>query len=149
MLLNFEPRFVPYVVEGSKTHTIRCLRKDGKVPRVGEICHCYTGLRRKGPRLLGRWPCVKVEEIEISLSLAAKPHRVFINGERLHSDELDTLAFRDGFRSGGGFLEMMMFWKGRLPFQGFVIHWRWRPSFAEERAGYDERTDRIGNQDGF
>jgi hypothetical protein len=123
MILNFQPQFVPYVVEGSKTHTIRAVRKDGRAPRVGETCHCYTGLRRKGPRLLGRWACVKVETIEICKAAGWNGPRVFIEGLILDRDELQALAVRDGFRKGG-FAEMMEFWRGRLPFKGFIIHWR-------------------------
>lgn len=123
MLLNFMPRFVPFILEGSKTHTIRATRAIR--PKVGETCHCYTGLRRKGARLLGRWPCVKVEPIEIEMLPAVFLDQagpvVRINGEALTGDECEALARRDGFSS---FTEMMKFWDGRLPFRGHVIHWR-------------------------
>jgi hypothetical protein len=84
MLLSFEKRFVPHVEDGSKTHTIRAERK--RAPKVGETCHCYTGLRHKSARLLGRWPCVKVERITVT------PHELRIDGEVLSRDERD--AFR-------------------------------------------------------
>lgn len=48
MLLNFQKQFAPYILDGSKAHTIRGERKDGKRPKPGEMLHLYTGLRRPG-----------------------------------------------------------------------------------------------------
>lgn len=122
MLLGFKRRFAPFVVDGSKTHTIRATRKN--LPKVGEMCHCYVDPRQKTMRLLGRWPCVKVQQISISIY-----GLVIIDGESLDVDESNVLAWRDGFRSrqpDEAFDEMMEFWQGRLPFRGHVIHWKWR-----------------------
>lgn len=127
MLLNFKPQFVPFVEDGSKTHSIRALRKDGKVPRAGETCHCYTGLRRKGARLLGRWPCVKVGDFIVFKDGLRR--RVFIDEVELTFDEKNALAWRDGFRpeqgQGFAFAAMSIFWDKthRLPFDGKIIHW--------------------------
>lgn len=143
MLLGFKKQFAEYVASGSKTHTIRAHRKI--IPKVGELCHCYTGLRQRGPiiqklasgevvrqkmaRLLGRFPLVNVEQIKIeSHPLQGIPLLVRINGELLSPDEANALFRRDGFRDEGGetFTHMHQaaeFWKGRLPFEGIVIHW--------------------------
>ncbi len=122
MLLGFKKQFVPFIESGTKTHTIRAKRKIA--PKVGELCHCYTGLRQKGARLLGRWPCVRVEEIEIAGGWEALSGEFFgdvkINGDSLFEDERQQLAKRDGFES---FAVMMEFWRGRLPFLGDIIHW--------------------------
>lgn len=125
MLLGFKRRFAPFVEDGSKTHTIRGVRKI--VPKVGETCHCYVDPRQKSMRLLGRWPCVKVEEIHIWISTTGLV-RVFIDGIELDAGEKNELALRDGFRTPGKlpFAEMMEFWDGRLPFSGHVIHWDYR-----------------------
>lgn len=124
MLLGFKRRFAPMVEDGSKTHTIRGKRKTA--PRVGEICHCYVDPRQKTMRLLGRWACVKVEEIAIIHNKAVGRVDVTIEDQWLSPDECNALAWRDGFRSRGfegAFGEMMEFWRGRLPFVGHVIHW--------------------------
>lgn len=132
-LYSFQPRFVPFIRSGAKTHTIRATRKYPDKP--GNTIHCFTGLRTKKAKLLGRFECVKVEEIEIQ-------HRVekFINPDthqlecvewdavriddhELCGDERENLARRDGFNN---FSEMMSFWDGRLPFSGHIIHWRFR-----------------------
>jgi hypothetical protein len=112
-LYNFQKRFVPKILAGEKTHTIRAIRANPDKP--GNTLHLYTGLRQKGAKLLMRVPCVKVEDI-----LITPGHVVRIGGEYLAGDECEALARRDGFDS---FAEMMQFWDGRLPFQGQIIHW--------------------------
>lgn len=122
MLLNFQIRFVPRIESGEKTHTIRATRK--RPPKVGEICHCYTGLRQKGARLLGRWTCLRVEKIEIEGGWETISGEFFgdvrIENASLLNDEREQLARRDGFAS---FADMAEFWRGRLPFEGTIIHW--------------------------
>lgn len=131
MLLGFKRRFAPFVEDGSKTHTIRGARKNP--PRAGEMCHCYVDPRQKTMRLLGRFPCVKVEEILI-YECGNGTLSVFIEGQELTVDEKNALAWRDGFRGRGkrdAFAEFCDFWKathgtaaGPLDFRGHVIHWK-------------------------
>jgi hypothetical protein len=119
-LYNFQARFVPFILDGRKTHTIRATRHNPD--KVGNTLHLYTGLRLKRKngksqaKLLMRVPCVKVEEVEI-----AAMNRVVIDGQELSQDEREQLAHRDGFK---GWLDMMEFWLGRLPFKGHIIHWK-------------------------
>ncbi len=42
-LYNFKARFVPFVLDGSKTHTIRAKRRYPAKP--GDTLYLYTGLR--------------------------------------------------------------------------------------------------------
>ena len=143
MLLGFKRRFVPYVLDGSKTHSIRGVR--AIAPRVGETCHCYVDPRQKTMALLGRWECVRVETIDIAAvrryDIRTNQHHVYpavaIADTILTQDEADLLAWRDGFRHewdgdpregsgyGGCFTLMMEFFQGRLPFTGRIIHWRY------------------------
>lgn len=115
-LYNFKAQFVPKILAGEKTHTIRALRKDGWVDKPGNKVSLYTGLRRKGAQKLMVATCTKVETITISVRCA-----IYIAGELLMLDEMEQLARRDGFAN---FEEMMKFWEGRLPFTGHIIHWR-------------------------
>ncbi len=136
MLLGFKRRFAPFVEDGSKTHTIRAIRKNP--PRVGEMCHCYVDPRQKTMRLLGRWPCVCVEEIEIRFvpKKMAYGLQIAIDGQVLSQSEADALAWRDGFRNvepRSSLEQMAAFWQrahaltqGSAPFRGHVIHWQWR-----------------------
>jgi hypothetical protein len=124
-LYNFQPRFVPFILDGSKTHTIRATRARPDEP--GKTLHLYTGLRHKGAKLLDRVICTKIEEITIDICpenfLDDDPElfRVTIDGVVLDRDECETLARRDGFEN---FANMMSFWDGRLPFRGQIVHWR-------------------------
>jgi hypothetical protein len=125
-LYNFKARFVPMIISGDKTHTIRALRAHPDKP--GNTLHLYTGLRTKKAKLLMRVPCVRVEQIEIEESngsMWGKGARgtcsITIDGQLLSPSEAQALARRDGFRD---FAEMMQFWDGRRPFKGHIIHWR-------------------------
>lgn len=121
MLLGFKRRFEAAILAKTKRHTIRGKRK--VAPRVGETCHCYVNPRQKTMRLLGRWPCVRVQTVRIERLKSIDAGYlvgVWVDGWRLKGDELELLARSDGFVS---FAEMMEFWKGRLPFHGDIIHW--------------------------
>src|SRR5262249_29422194 len=113
---NFQPRFVPFILDGRKQHTIRAYRRNFR-EQAGNVCHLYTGLRQPGARLLGRFFCTRVENIVIT------PGRmVRVGGEWLEPSEYGRLARADGFESSAA---MMDFWTGRLPFNGQIIHWQW------------------------
>jgi hypothetical protein len=152
MMLGFKRRFAPYVLDGSKTHTIRGLRKDGKTAKPGETLHCYVDPRQKSMLLLGRWECVRVEMTEF-YTRADGTVALFLEKESLSLEEKNLLAYRDGFRSDDPFLEMMRYWmgtrgkiigicvtkkckpleprvvRGEIAFVGHLTHWR-----------FDERT---------
>ena len=144
MLLGFKRQFEPYVEDGSKRHTIRARRK--KRPRPGEVCHCYVDPRQKSMRLLGRWPCTKVEEIKIEA--LNYPHlRIVIEGYVLDAIETEQLLWRDGFRptkaqASYGLSSTALawqFWEKRLKrarFVGDLIHWDFdHPVLKPERRG--------------
>jgi hypothetical protein len=115
-IYNFQERFVPMILAGTKTHTIRACRVHPD--KRGNTLYLYAGLRHKGARLLMRVPCVNVQEIAIFPN-----GLVWIDNQFLQSDECESLARRDGFST---FQEMIEFWKApknRLPFKGQIIHW--------------------------
>lgn len=129
MLLGFSKEFVDDVESGRKRHTIRARRKNR--PRAGDTCFCYTGLRTKKCRRLGRWPCVKVDDITIKfLKQGDRLLEISINGELLSPDETTAFAQRDGFRNSiSPQMAMRDFWAdkhGMKPgsvFHGDLIHW--------------------------
>jgi hypothetical protein len=122
-LYNFKEQFVPAILSGDKTHTIRATRAHPDKP--GNTLHLYTGLRQKGARLLMRVTCTKVENIKIEKIAGpfsgATWYEVRIGESLLDNSEREQLARRDGFAD---FRAMMRFWEGRLPFEGHIIHWR-------------------------
>lgn len=139
MLLGFKRRFAPFIEDGTKTHTIRGMRKIA--PRVGEMCHCYVDPRQKTMRLLGRWPCVKVEPIKIQVQARKDGFpialSIWIEGQQLTPDEVNELAWRDGFRPVrrcDAWVAMFHFWHdvhGAAPFEGTIVHWDFRSPRSE------------------
>jgi hypothetical protein len=126
-LYNFKARFVPFILDGSKTHTIRGKRRYPDKP--GNLLYLYTGLRTKEARLLLRPICKAVDDIRIELSETKLWYRwrIIVNGDDLTGAEMQALAWEDGFREKGrkeAPRGMMEFWKGRLPFRGDIIHWK-------------------------
>ena len=136
MLLGFKRQFAPFIEDGSKTHTIRAIRKI--MPKAGECCHCYVDPRQKTMRLLGRWPCIRVQSIRIDFG-ENHPLRVWIDGVELDAPEVEALLRRDGFRSSkesaiSATLEARDFWKVRLipgPWDGHLIHWDFNEPLAQ------------------
>jgi hypothetical protein len=118
-LYNFKKRFVPYILDGTKTHTIRARRR---VPdKIGNPFHGYTGLRTKSAQKLIESRITQIQSIYVSIL-----REVFVDRILLSTKDCNTLAWRDGFRSDKiifAFEEMMTFWEGRLPFEGDMIHW--------------------------
>jgi len=114
-LYNFEARFVPFIEARTKKHTIRKRRKN--VDRPGKTMYLYTGLRRKGARLIMKARCTHVDDITIGVD-----ERIWIGGVLLDRREVEQLARTDGFKN---FTEMMDYWKAKkdLPFVGHIIHW--------------------------
>lgn len=152
MLLGFKERFAPLVQEGSKTHTIRARRK--LTPKAGETCHCYTGLRQKGARLLGRWRCTRVEDIRIEaeyyrIGREVLPVwlRIWIEGAMLTESEMNQICWQDGFRGESPWMEFSSFWQkehgkraASLSFQGVIIHWDFNnKSFSSAGQGRSTR----------
>lgn len=121
-LYGFKPQFVPFILDGRKTHTIRAVRVHPDKP--GNTLHLYTGLRTKKAKLLMRVECVKIEDIVID-RFGLVPDRgrpvIRIEGIDLDRSEMEALARRDGFSN---LQEMIKFWRGHLPFRGQIIHWR-------------------------
>lgn len=133
MLLGFKRQFAPFVENGTKTHTLRGVRKIA--PHVGETCHCYVDPRQKTMRLLGRFPCVKVDPVTLDFEPVGVAYRlrVTIADQTLSFDEAVEFARRDGFRGEDPLAEMARFWisTSRLtdhlesrPWHGTVIHWK-------------------------
>jgi hypothetical protein len=132
MTLGFKRQFETYVQEGSKRHSIR--GKGGREWKRGDVADCFVNPRQKTMRLLGRFPVVKVEDISIRERKIGATLTIEVAGSRLSEDEAGMLAWRDGFRDngiGGALDEMAEFWRGRLPFEGVIIHWE----YAAELAG--------------
>lgn len=147
MLLGFKEQFAPFVEEGSKTHTIRAKRK--RRPRVGETCHCYVNPRKKSMRLLGRFECIRVEDLRIETDFYETTIRLCINGEYLSWDETEEFLWRDGFRGThmSACLQALAFWAKKLavgPMFSDIIHWKYAP--GTKNAKLKSRKPRAGRK---
>ncbi len=66
--------------------------------------------------------CKRVQRIHISDDFdGAVLPKVTVDDEVLDRSECEMLAQADGFPN---FIAMMRFWRGNLPFDGNIIHWK-------------------------
>jgi hypothetical protein len=162
VLLGFMRQFAPYVENGTKTHSIRKIRQ-GRNIQVGDRLDCYVDPRQKTMRLLGRFPCVKVEEIVIEW-LAVKHGMtilISIDGRELAGDEAESFAWRDGFRksrpaswnrnSSSSIGQMHDFWHqayghAAFPFFGHLIHWDYSRPVIVRKAEPEHTQFRNGRK---
>lgn len=122
MLLNFQSRFAEAIRKGTKTTSIR-----GRAASVGEMLHCYTGLRRPGATLLGRFPCTGCHVIEIHAAGVWLPRDLpNVPQDVAEADGFKTFdEMRDWFRAIHG-----------LPYRGFRISWDSSKNFKDWSAKY-------------
>jgi hypothetical protein len=128
---NFQTRFASAVADGRKTQTIRALRKDGRVPKVGQNAYLYTGMRSSACRKLGEGRIIEAKsilidedgafisgvDIPICTTLANDgEYKVLTEGKR------DVFAQADGFTD---WQEMVGWFRDThgLPFEGHLIMW--------------------------
>lgn len=118
-VFNFQARFAPDVESGAKHQTIRAMRKDGRLPKVGDDVVCYTGMRTRYCRHLRTSPCIKVRRIRFNLDTGA----LYLGSVRLQGAELDLFAHMDGFAC----FEQMLNWfrdhHRNGMFVGFLTVW--------------------------
>lgn len=149
-LYNFQERFVAAILAGEKRHTIRGLRAHPDEPgdtmhlytglrtKKSRLLGRAMCAQRQDivivpesaayDRFAVQWPFSAPCPLCGDQTTPNKMHecsratlRVEIDGERLSSDEVEALFFRDGFP--GGSKEAAQFWRGRLPFFGHIYHW--------------------------
>jgi hypothetical protein len=118
-LYSFQPRFTQHILSGRKKHTIRNKRKDGWVEKPGNTMYLYENVRTKNRKHIANRECMRVEEIIIGNGYGHGC--IAIGGHELTGDERDALAYADGFED---MKDMLKYWDGRLPFEGFIIHWQ-------------------------
>lgn len=122
MLLNFQKQFAVPVATGAKRQTIRSMAKRVHVPKVGDVAHCYTGLRTRHARLLGKWPIQRVVVVRFQMESDTIVHAV-VGSDCLNRSALSQLALADGFES----LRAMESWFGAThgngDFEGWLIGW--------------------------
>jgi hypothetical protein len=133
---SFQERFIPFLLDGSKDHTVRKERAGrSRHARPGETIQLYYGMRTKWCRKIGEATCSAVFAIRITENRISFPLVTEDEDEvEIVPNNRDSFAWRDGFRPegstadnpAGAFDLMLRFWKQthELPFQGVVIYWK-------------------------
>ena len=150
---SFQERFVPFVIDASKPHTIRARRQKG-FAKIGDQLYLYFGMRTKWCKKLREELCKNVRTIVITATdiylynfrlddKEAKQEEEYVikhgqpsGGIRLDTTLRNTLAWADGFRPEGStkkkpgesFELMISFWCKThdiaiKPFIGDLIDW--------------------------
>ncbi len=113
---NFQQQFAYKVKSRIKRQTIRAHRKDGRVPREGELFKGFTGMRTKKCRFLIESRISEVRHVMIDEA------GICIDGKQLDDAEANSIALLDGFESANE----MCSWFAKnhgFPFAGHMIRW--------------------------
>jgi hypothetical protein len=118
---NFQKQFVPLIEGGSKQSTIRQRRKNGYLPREGDVLRLYSGMRTKACRLIREVVVARVSPIVVNARLNCAD--VVLNGVRLNDGEVYEMAKSDGFKGIRDFAE---FFESKYGPQlnAYLIEWR-------------------------
>ena len=126
MLLNFQRQFARRVWAGEKRQTIRSAGKRVHVPKVGEIAHCYTGLRTRSTVLLGKWLISRVQVLRMDVAEGGISG-VILGDQPLRFGDVHSLAKADGFTDCAAMARWFCDNHERGEFYGWVIGWDWHP----------------------
>lgn len=135
MLLNFQKQFAEPVRLGLKRQTIRSAGARVHVPKVGDVAHCYTGLRTRGTQLLGKWPINRVDVLRMEIRTGDRISDVVLGAQPLRSAELEQLAKADGFTSWDAMRDWFTSNHPPGSFYGWVVGWAWMPADPVEATG--------------
>lgn len=120
---NFKPQFVPMIVRGEKTHTIRRRRKN-HLTAPGDALFLYIGMRTKDAFMFAHSVCVLVEPVVIYPwrgELLKADHRGVYGW--LSAEELLKLARADGFETVEAFFDFFKLYKLQCLDDFEIIHW--------------------------
>lgn len=117
---NFQKQFVPLIESGAKRSTIRQRRKNGYLPRPGDVLRLYNGMRTKSCKLIKEVAVVGVDPITINAANGCAD--VVLNGNRLTNAEVHALATSDGFKGIPDFAEFFSQKYGPM-LQAYMIRW--------------------------
>lgn len=118
---NFEKRFAAKVSSGEKRQTIRVTRKKGNA-KVGDMAHCYTGMRTRKCVRLGSWTVTAVRYITIELR--AEGDLCVIDACPIDALDREELAKADGFKDWAD-MRAWLVTKHCTLFNGRLVMWEY------------------------
>lgn len=113
---NFKERFADLVQKRIKRQTIRAERKDGYIPKVGDLFVGYSGMRTKNCRKLVESRISEVRHIMIDEA------GIVVDGKQLGTLDANTLAQMDGFQNAYEMMAWFLEDHGDS-FAGRMIRW--------------------------
>ena len=118
---NFQKQFVPLIESGAKRSTIRQRRKNGYLPRPGDVLRLYSGMRTKSCKLIREAAVIAVTPITINAANGCAD--VVLNGVRLLDSDVSALARSDGFK---GIIDFAVFFEQMYggSVSGYLIQWQ-------------------------
>lgn len=117
MVIGFKPQFEDRIIAGTKKHTIREDKHDRW--HAGMLMHMATGVRTKFYKCFKIDTCKSTQGIEIIReSDYLFDVIVTVDGRKMSIDEIQQLAWNDGFLTLIDFL--LWFSEG---VKGKIIHW--------------------------
>ena len=117
MIIGFKKRFINPILAKTKKHTIR--EDSHNRWKAGMKMHMATGVRTRQYNQFNEETCKSIQEIEIiRTSDYLNEIIVKIDGRILNQDEVQQLAWNDGFDN------LIDFWIWfHNGFKGKIIHW--------------------------
>lgn len=123
---NFQKRFVPKILDGTKTQTFRRTERC----KVGDTMHLYTGQRTKDCVLILEKVCVAVccgiiryDQVTMNLEVSNTSGDLKRDAVIYIGESLNIFARVDGFDDHN---QMLQFFDGKgikFPFRGWLHRW--------------------------
>jgi hypothetical protein len=124
---SFRPRFVEPILAGTKRHTIRAPRRDGRWPVEGDELQLYTGMRTAACKLICRRTCLGTSPIQLVFDDDDPMGEGIISpgSDQWGYASLDAFAVGDGFAN---WADLKAFWRltngVTEEFEGRIVFWR-------------------------
>jgi uncharacterized protein YqfB (UPF0267 family) len=117
MVIGFKKQFVPKILDGTKKHTIR---EDATNRwKEGRVMDMATGVRTKQYNKFTEQICTGIQTILI-IRVSDELNQTIVNvdGRELSLDEIQKLAWNDGFEN---LIDFWLWFKDG--FDGKILHW--------------------------
>lgn len=129
---NFNKCWRAKLARWKKRMTIREDRKDGRVPKIGDVFRGYVGMRTKNCELVVEGVVSRVRRIAVARVEKLDEISVWIDGVLLDAAAVAALAVQDGFASVEDFFEWFVP-SGKDDFRGWIIEWNELPALGGGR----------------
>lgn len=127
---NFQKQFIEPIRAGVKCSTIRARRKNGYLPRPGDVLSLYSGMRTKACTLIRKVAVEAVVPVSIQVLPADRGWleiSLVVCGEPVTGGDKHRFAVGEGFKDPEAMAEFFLRMYGEN-MNGWLI--RWNPAVA-------------------